>query len=567
MWGRSIWSACAYNVSSRLRGLRRGSQLFFFASFVLLFAFAAYPLKSPIPVDLFLRADPLIALSAMVSLRQLVFPLVWFALPLVVLGLLMGRAFCGWICPMGTAIDLSERVLGIRGRRPGRAPQWRRVKFYLLAVLLVTMLIPAAHRSAEELALSESVGLSAVYLLDPIALLTRTFALAVLPAVQWLLVLASDTATMWAYTDFAEAHPWVLRLLDPMQLGLGTVARPVYFRLGLVAFAMFGGMVALGGLARRFWCRNLCPLGALFAILGKASPISLAVSDKCTRCLQCVNECKVGAITEDPHEYRAAECIHCYSCLAVCPEQAISLTVRGEATGRKDELELSRRRVLQATGLGLVAAVLPKVGWGARRSEAGVLKISGAKLIRPPGARAEDAFVTACVRCGECMKVCPTNALQPALGEGGLEALGTPILVPRIGPCTEPCNLCGQVCPTRAIEPFEIEEKRHLYLGTAMIDRSQCLAWAADRVCLVCDEACSYDAISQVTMDGVGRPVVNDRICVGCGICERVCPVQPQGAIHVYATGDKRDWGREAQRAWREAVEQEGAGGSPYPGV
>ena len=197
---------------------------------MVLFAFAAYPLKSPIPVDLFLRANPLIALSAMVSLRQLVFPLVWFALPLVVLGLVMGRAFCGWVCPMGTAIDLSERGLGIRGRRPGRAPQWRRVKFYLLSALVVTMLIPAAHRSAGELALSETVGLSAVYLLDPIALLTRTFVLAVLPAAQWLLVLASDTATVWAYTDFAEANPWVLRLLDPVQLGVGAMARPVYFR-------------------------------------------------------------------------------------------------------------------------------------------------------------------------------------------------------------------------------------------------------------------------------------------------------------------------------------------------
>ena len=562
-------------MSRRLRGLRRASQLFFLAGFVLLFALAAFPLRSPIPVDLFLRGDPLIALSAMVSLRKLIVPLVWYALPVLVLSLFLGRVFCGWICPMGTTIDICERLFRVKGRRPSQAPRWRTAKFYVLIALVVTMLVPAAHRSAAELGVTQTVGLSAVYVMDPIALLTRTFTLVGLPAAQWAVQMTRDTVTSWSYTPVVEEHPALDRALIPVQTGLSLVARdgPVHFRLSLLAFATFVGVVALGRYARRFWCRNLCPLGALLGVAGKASPVRLAVSAKCTGCMRCVNECKMGAISEDPHQYSGPECIGCYSCIAVCPEKAISVTIGHLDTDRTDELQLDRRRLLSAAGAGLAAVVLPKVGWGAMRTQATekVLKVSSARLIRPPGALAEEEFVTACVRCGECMKVCQMNALQPAFGEGGLEALGTPIIVPRMGPCIQPCDLCGAVCPTRALEPFTVEEKSHLYLGTASIDRSTCIAWAADRQCLVCDEACSYDAISQKEVEGIPRPVVHEDICVGCGICEWVCPVEPLGAIRVYSSGDRRHWTRAEQRELRQRAEDErqpeSDGQLLYPGL
>lgn len=560
-------------MSKRLRLLRRVSQALFFAGFLLLFAVAAYPLLSPVPVDLFLRADPLLALSAMISLRQLVFPALWYALIVVAFTILLGRVFCGWICPTGTTIDIFERLFRIRGRRPSAGPRLSSLKFYILIAILITAALPAAHRDAAKPSISGSVGLSAVYLFDPIALLTRTLTLTGLPATHWAIGMGGDILNGWNSSDAVQDHPWIAVLLSPFQMAYGLVGRPegAYFRLGVITFLVFAGIIALSRYARRFWCRNLCPLGALLGWLGRLSPIRLRVSEKCTRCMRCVNECKMGAISDDPHTYSGAECIECYSCIAVCPENAISLARGYGGEEREDDLRLDRRRVLAAMGAGVAAVALPKAALGVRRSDAGehVLKISSLRLLRPPGALAEDAFVTACVRCGECMKVCLTNTLQPALGEGGLEALGTPIIVPRVNACAQPCDLCGRVCPSNAIQPFTVEEKSHLFLGTASVDRSMCIAWSADRACMVCDEACPYNAIdASVSAEGVARPVVDERICVGCGMCEYVCPVEPRGAIRVGSSGDKRHLTRNEQRAIRELAEEETLEqGSPYPGL
>jgi ferredoxin len=142
------------------------------------------------------------------------------------------------------------------------------------------------------------------------------------------------------------------------------------------------------------------------------------------------------------------------------------------------------------------------------------------------------------------MKVCPTNGLQPCLFEAGLDGLWTPRLVPRIGGCEKNCNRCGQVCPTSAIRNLSLEEKSYARLGTAVIDRSRCIAWEQDKTCLICDEACQYNAITSRTeaMQGIRltRPYVDERICMGCGICESRCPIDGRSAIEVYSMGEER---------------------------
>lgn len=169
----------------------------------------------------------------------------------------------------------------------------------------------------------------------------------------------------------------------------------------------------------------------------------------------------------------------------------------------------------------------------------------GSAVIRPPAALEESRFVDRCVRCGNCMKVCITNGLQPVLFQSGLAGLWTPELVPEIGYCEYDCTLCGRTCPTGAIRKLTHDEKRRTRLGLARIDESICIPWANGTECLVCQEHCPIPqkAIKiewgQAQHGAVRRPSVDASLCVGCGICQNKCPVRPARAIRVRPTGLK----------------------------
>jgi formate hydrogenlyase subunit 6/NADH:ubiquinone oxidoreductase subunit I len=151
------------------------------------------------------------------------------------------------------------------------------------------------------------------------------------------------------------------------------------------------------------------------------------------------------------------------------------------------------------------------------------------------------------------MKACPTNALQPAFAQGGVEGLWTPVLVPRVGYCAQNCNLCGRACPTGAIRRFTVEEKvgAPIRIGAAVIDPGRCLPFAYGRPCIVCEEMCptSPKAIffEEVEVEWRGekrrlkRPRVDLKQCWGCGICETKCPVGSRPAIYVIPSGESRE--------------------------
>jgi len=173
-----------------------------------------------------------------------------------------------------------------------------------------------------------------------------------------------------------------------------------------------------------------------------------------------------------------------------------------------------------------------------------VSDISSPKLLRPPGV-INDHLLATCIRCGECSTVCPTNAIQLAVTEAGVEGFWTPILVPRIGYCDYSCNACGQVCPVEAIPPLSLENKRKQVIGKAQIDQNRCLPWAEGEDCIVCEEMCPIpekaiylEEAQVITSEGeeitIQRPVVIHNLCTGCGICENKCPVSGEAAIQVH---------------------------------
>ena len=195
------------------------------------------------------------------------------------------------------------------------------------------------------------------------------------------------------------------------------------------------------------------------------------------------------------------------------------------------------------------------------RLSGGVRKNFSKKVIRPPGSVAEDEFLQRCIKCDQCIRVCPTNVLQPALFEAGVEGLWTPIMISKMGWCELNCTLCSQVCPTGAIREISIAEKLGagpfeaqgpIKTGTAFYNRGRCLPWSMDTECVVCEEVCPTSPKSIFTRNveitdrwgavkELKRPFIDAEKCIGCGICEHECPVKDDPAVYVTAIGESRD--------------------------
>jgi len=488
---------------ARSRPVVQGIFLLFF---LFIFFNLSFPLKEAIPNNFFFGLDPLIPLAVALTGSAVLTGLL-ASVATVIATLLFGRIFCGWVCPMGTIFDLTAHILPKRKKQPsyGKSP-FKNIKYYLLAFLLVGSLF----------------GFSAALYFDPLVFLMRVFALNVYP----FLTLAGNLG-------LEVIRPLALKM-GMMNLSMFSFGEPVY-AFGIVNLAIFLVVLGLIYVERRFWCRNICPLGAFLSILSRFAPWGRKVSDTCISCSKCAKECPMNAIGEDFHTTSARECILCQRCDQVCPTEAVSFAFE-KAPEQRFEFNPSRR--------GLILAAMGGLAAGLSGGTAAARKTTDGFLLRPPGALVEKDFLDICLRCGECMKVCPTNALQPAGLQAGFEGMFTPALTPRIGACEERCNLCGQVCPTGAIRKLPLEEKQYAVIGNAVIERNRCIAWEQLKVCLICDEVCPYDAIEfKMVSDEKGtlqRPFVVEDKCVGCGQCEYGCPVNGPAAIHVMPINEVR---------------------------
>jgi polyferredoxin len=467
-------------------------------------------------VNLPMRVDPLAMLAHGLSSRTLLAESA-LALVTVALTLGLGRVWCGWLCPMGTLLDLFS-LRRWRGRRQAPANSWRAAKYGLLLTILAAALLSNLT----------------LLVLDPLTILFRTLAASVWPAVDQIV-----TAAERALYQFAALRPAV-SALDALVRPKLLPPEPAFYRLTLLYAGFLAGIVALNLVASRFWCRYLCPLGGLLGIVGRVGIVRREVNARCNQCQACARVCPTGTIdgarsfASDP-----SECTMCLECYGACPQGAVEFPMHLSLAGQRS-YDPSRRKAVLAMGTALAGVSLLRSDIFSRRDHP--------RLIRPPGAR-ENYLLSKCLRCGECSRACPTSAIQPAITEAGLEGLWTPVVVPRIGYCDFSCHACGQVCPVQAIPRLTLEAKRQQVIGQAYIDHNRCIAWADHRDCIVCEEMCPVPQKAIVLQqaevlnrDGervtVKLPEVVHERCIGCGTCENKCPLNGEAAIRVWVPHD-----------------------------
>jgi polyferredoxin len=424
--------------------MRRVSQIFFLLLFFALLLFTslnffphdATEVQLRAPVRLFFEWDPLVAVVNALASHALYRGLLW-SLLILVPTLFLGRFFCGWICPMGTLQHFvgnmpSEAKRGKQRIEANRYKRWQTGKY----VVLIAGLVAAFFGSA------------VIGWLDPFSLLVRSFGLSLLPAFNF--------GAQSVLTPLEHSHVAVIKATgETLHTFLHYTVlylRQPHYAQGVFLGILFVAILSASLRVTRLWCRAICPLGGLLGTVSRWSVLGLhkdpAACDHCNRCLL---HCQGGDDPIGGVPWRKAECLMCMNCVGVCPQDGLAFRF----FRKEKEIaspDLGRRRTL--TGLAAGVAVVPLM-----RANTGMGKSRHERLLRPPGSLDEADFLSRCIRCGECMKVCPNTALHPTLDQAGLEGLWTPTVVPRIGYCEPSCVLCSEVCPTGAIWQITPKEK------------------------------------------------------------------------------------------------------------
>ena len=493
------------------RRIRILVQAFVFTLWVMLILATKNPMDSMItkylPVSLLLRIDPLVMTAVSGGMRM---GITITMLGFVTLGitLLLGRVFCGWVCPFGAIFDVTGWFLRrMRVRFEGPSPSWFRLKYYILLAIILFALFGAV---------SPLMGL------DPIVIVTRVAA---------------------TVLGGAQRH-W-----DDFRWGSGaTLGNHGHLVDGLTLLLFLTVMGATTKMSR-IWCRTTCPLGAYLAISSRNSVLRRDTTG-CVHCNICSSHCPTGAISfENAEVYNESECIKCFNCSSECPVDANYFTYKlpfPTVSKSQHPVSLGRREVLTTTAAVVAATPLLKLSGGGLADTK--------RLIRPPMSREEPDFLLSCIRCAECMKACPSGILKPAGLEHGLRALWTPVMTPIEGACQKGCNACSQACPTDAIMKYPIEKKYTYKAGTATFLSNNCISYSENKFCSECVRVCPTDAIvskedwkPEGATKGVDYPAPEGRVptrpigirfesCVGCGACEYVCNQIVLGPVAMLTT-------------------------------
>ncbi len=232
--------------------VRRLVQALAFAVFLVLFFYVAWPYgarhyaealraKELVPAESFLALDPLVGTSTALAARMLVWSLGWAA-AVVLLGVVFPRGFCGYVCPLGTLTDLAHRLMGRPRSRPAQAAErwWHRTKYAFLAAVLA----------------AAAFGFLLSGFVAPMPVLVRGMA----------------------------------SVVGPLQMGLlkGWYLIPSFNAAHYISAGLLLAVLGLGLLGERFWCRHLCPSGALLSVTGALRLTRRKVSSACIECGRCV---------------------------------------------------------------------------------------------------------------------------------------------------------------------------------------------------------------------------------------------------------------------------------------
>lgn len=432
---------------------------------------------------------------------------------IVIVTLLFGRIYCSIICPLGIYQD---GIAHIAEKRKKNRYSFKRRKKYSYYIGLIFFLLIA-------------FGFTGVAIfIEPYSIFGRFASNLFAPVYRLINNVLAYFAERWDSYAFYTVDVYIKSL-------------PMF----IIAIAYFLIITILALVNGRWYCNNICPVGAVLGCLSKFSLFKPHFDEeKCVSCGLCEKNCRCSAIDTKKHEIDYSKCVTCFNCVSKCNKGAMKygyhryFKVTEDPKVIGDEGKTSRKTFI-ATIATLAAASTLKAQ--EKVVDGGLATITKKKApkrevpLKPAGSVSLDNFTSRCTGCQLCVQSCPNDVLRAS---SKLDTFMQPEMSFERGYCRPSCTTCSEVCPAGAISKITREEKTSIQIGHAVWVGQNCVALHDGVECGNCARHCPTGAITMMPYDAEDPtspkiPIINEERCIGCGACEHVCPTRPFSAIFV----------------------------------
>ena len=414
-------------------------------------------------------------------------------LALVVLTLLVGRAYCSVICPLGVMQDVISRISGLRKKKKSRFSYSGEKKWLRYGILVIFVVALVAG-------------------LTPLA------------------------ALLAPYSSYGRM--------------VSSVVSPSLSPVAIVAAVSFVVVAIMSWLGGRTYCNTICPVGTILGFFSRFALFRPIIdTSKCNSCKRCAKKCKASCIDAKNHRIDYSRCVACMDCIKNCKHGALTFRYalnnkacnNGKSSSDKCSNENTDSSLRSFLTLSATLAATSLVKAQEKKVDGGLAAIEDKKKperatrLVPPGAKSLRHFSQHCTACQLCVSECPNKVLHPSTN---LDTLMQPEMSYEDGYCRPECTRCSEVCPAGAIRPITVAEKSSTRIGHAVWIKKNCLPVADGVECGNCARHCPSGAIFMVHIDANDDespkiPVIDTERCIGCGACENLCPARPFSAIYV----------------------------------
>lgn len=295
---------------------------------------------------------------------------------------------------------------------------------------------------------------------------------------------------------------FLLRVLDPYSLSGAAASGALIGVCALVLIAV------LSWFKGRYFCTNICPVGALLGLISKFSLCKIYISkDTCVSCGNCAKRCPSGCIDFKNKQVDNEICVKCLKCTTICPKNSLHY---GQNLQLDNQPEFSIRRRQFIIGAAILTVFGGAVSGGINLAKMIAQKFKN--IIVPAGADNAGDFANRCLNCNLCVQNCPMKIIKKADAQYPAVHIEYDSAF-----CAFDCHKCGEVCPSGAIKRMDLAQKQKTRIGLAHIDENTCIR------CGLCIMKCPRETIVR-NDEGIVKIVPEG--CIGCGACKIVCPAQ-----------------------------------------